>query len=190
MRSALPIKPITWPPHLVSSHWDVHGIVIFYDPSPIYARIESRLLSHQRFQSGLTMEAMWPNPLMTQGDQTVKLCACGCGEPARRRWATTEHSRVPNMIFEIIYGRVSTIRELIGIYHGEVCADCGSEEKKLYLDHKIPVLHGGGAAWLSNYQLLCHTCHVDKTNRDFSRKEYAPRLFPELPEPTPLFPND
>lgn len=41
----------------------------------------------------------------------------------------------------------------------------------LKVDHIFPVKLGGGGGWLSNYQLLCHKCHVEKTNEDFGWKQ-------------------
>lgn len=50
------------------------------------------------------------------------------------------------------------------------------------VDHVVPVKLGGGACWLSNYQLLCHDCHVGKTNTDFGWKAKIemPELFNSL----------
>lgn len=39
---------------------------------------------------------------------------------------------------------------------------------KIHLDHIIPVHKGGGGCWLSNYQLLCETCHREKTKQERS----------------------
>lgn len=47
---------------------------------------------------------------------------------------------------------------------------CNSS-KHVKLDHIVPVKFGGGGCWLNNYQLLCHNCHVQKTNLDFGWKQ-------------------
>ena len=44
------------------------------------------------------------------------------------------------------------------------CAICGATEN-LEIDHKLAVVFGGGDD-MSNFQLLCHTCHWAKTRRE------------------------
>jgi 5-methylcytosine-specific restriction endonuclease McrA len=45
------------------------------------------------------------------------------------------------------------------------CVKCGGTQGPLYIDHIIPVSHGGTNG-ISNGQTLCHTCHVSKTTDD------------------------
>jgi 5-methylcytosine-specific restriction endonuclease McrA len=71
-------------------------------------------------------------------------------------------------VYRIIYGQPDTIKLYLKKYHGYKCK-CG-RVRKMKADHIIPVKHGGGGCWLSNYQFLCHACHVHKTNEDFGWK--------------------
>lgn len=57
------------------------------------------------------------------------------------------------------------IRERIRERDGYCCKSCGRAELKGQIDHVIP-LDKGGTEDDSNLQLLCHSCHVDKTNQD------------------------
>ena len=58
------------------------------------------------------------------------------------------------------------------LYHkqGGSCAYCGEQTplKKLESDHVVPLSEGGGNA-SSNWQLLCRSCHVGKTNEEQGR---------------------
>jgi len=47
--------------------------------------------------------------------------------------------------------------------HGEKCADCKSEERKLTIDHIWPKSKGGDNK-IRNLQLLCQPCHDIKDN--------------------------
>lgn len=145
--------------------------VVAFDPAPVYSTLEGLIDPSRRIQAGLSMQAMWPNP-------QPGICACGCGEPAKQRWHRPDHSKFAYEVFEIIYGRTRTIERYISMLAGDQCRHCGVSREAtyqvdrgiLYLDHIIPVKHGGGAAWLSNYQLLCGPCHRLKTNSDFGWK--------------------
>lgn len=47
---------------------------------------------------------------------------------------------------------------------GKYCFNCNLNNRKLELDHVVPLFAGGG--WdLENLQLLCRPCHVKKTQR-------------------------
>lgn len=111
-------------------------------------------------------------------------CGCGCGQiltGRRTRWAIDECEYFAVAVREIIYGQTPVIRHYLELNYGWRCFICGSEDKGhdmgangyvswIKIDHIIPVKLGGGACWLSNYQLLCHDCHVKKTGKDFNWK--------------------
>ncbi len=115
----------------------------------------------------------------------IVLCACGCGREVignRRRWATDECQSFAVAVRFIIYGAADSIAKYLRLYYGWRCCRCNCEDKGhdmgrngcvswIKVDHIIPVKLGGGACWLSNYQLLCHDCHVNKTNIDFNWKQ-------------------
>lgn len=117
------------------------------------------------------------------------ICACGCGQSLpknRKRWATQECQLYAVSVRFILAGSTATISRYLRIYYGWNCSKCGCEDKGhdmgcngivswIKVDHIIPVKHGGGACWLSNYQLLCHDCHVGKTNKDFNWKDVQPK---------------
>lgn len=120
------------------------------------------------------------------------VCGCGCGQEVkkpRRRWATDECESFAVNVRFIVAGSTSTIASFMRRYYGWNCFQCGCNDKGhdmgangcvswIKIDHIIPVKHGGGACWLSNYQLLCHDCHVGKTNKDFNWKNAnQPSLF-------------
>lgn len=147
--------------------------VVEFDPQPLFIRMSGVLDPYKRIQSGLSMRDMWPNE--------NGMCACGCGKPAKQRWHEPSHSTVAYQIFEIIYGKAGTIEKYIRMLWPVECMNCGigkGEEVTFELDHLIPVKHGGGASWLSNYRLRCKKCHRKKTNEDFGWKK---------PKPIPLF---
>lgn len=76
---------------------------------------------------------------------------------------------------------VSSVLAVINGY-GNYCVNCGSGNR-VQIDHVIGVAHGGGGCWLNNFEPLCHTCHVDKTNRTFGKGKYKPApLFQQQPE--------
>ncbi len=121
------------------------------------------------------------------------VCGCGCGVELtgrQRRWATEDCQSYAVAVWGIIAGRSDTIQRYMRKYHGWKCSLCGCEDKGhemgangtvswIKIDHIIPVKLGGGACWLSNYQLLCHECHVPKTNKDFNWRQRIelPTLF-------------
>lgn len=151
--------------------------VLYYDPRPLLTRIQPLINPYARHQN-LFMAQVWPNK--------HGICACGCGETLvgrKRRWAHPDHTWSSLQIFRIIQGDVDVIYDYIRRYHGETCAVCDVTPDKIDrdtqlfdLDHIIPVAHGGGGCWLSNYQLLCLGCHRIKTNRDFGWKQSMPEI--------------
>lgn len=138
--------------------------VIFFDPAPVYARL--KINPYKRLQSHLAFRDMFP-------DRKDGLCSCGCQAALtgrRRRWASEDCAKFALAVWGIIDGQAGTFMYYVAKYHGRKCAVCRSR-RELRVDHRVPVKHGGGGCWLSNFQLLCHTCHVGKTNQDFGWKK-------------------
>ncbi|WP_034256933.1 HNH endonuclease [Adhaeribacter aquaticus] len=138
--------------------------VIFFDPTEIYRRLPINL--YQRLQTHMAFKDMFP-------DRKDGFCSCGCGEPLsgrRRRWVSDDCSKFALAVWGIIDGQVGHIEYYVAKYNQRVCAICRAR-RDLKVDHIVPVKHGGGGCWLSNFQLLCHTCHVSKTNKDFGWKQ-------------------
>ncbi|WP_218033540.1 HNH endonuclease [Adhaeribacter aerolatus] len=141
--------------------------VIFFDPQDIYTQV--KINAFRRIQSHLAFPDMFP-------DRKDGLCSCGCGialTGRRRRWATNDCTKFATAVWAIIDGQVGTYEYYLGKYQGRKCAVCRSR-RNLKVDHIIPVKYGGGGCWLSNFQLLCHACHVEKTNADFGWKQPLP----------------
>ena len=137
--------------------------VLFFDPADVYKRIE--INTFKRIQTKLEMGKIFPK-------SNIDICACGCGQKLsfrRKRWATDDCARFATAVWEIIDGRQRPIASLLYHYYGKTCNSCFSKSA-LRLDHIVPVKHGGGGCWFSNYQFLCHACHVKKTNLDFGWK--------------------
>lgn len=144
--------------------WNNRLKVLFFDPTEIYERLGNKIDHYKRTQSsGLGIAEFFP-------DRTDGLCACGCGRPARKRWATDMCSEWCWQVRRIICYGTAEARMFVEMYYGEKCVDC--EERGCDIDHILPVKHGGGGCWLSNFVPRCPTCHKDKTNRDFKRGKY------------------
>lgn len=156
MNSPLPIKNIGKRSAHISR-------VLFFDPTEIYKRI--KIDPYKRSQS-VFMDKLFPNKLNGK-------CRCGCEKELKGRrtsWATKECSKFAYSVWAIISGRTNVIKQFLMIYYGWQCKRCLTSND-IKMDHIVGVKHGGGGCWLSNFQLLCHTCHVDKTNKDFGRKQ-------------------
>ncbi len=169
----LPDKKIECHPHQLR--------VLQFDPKVLPT---DKIYPYNRFHS-LAVRYFFPN--------VEDLCGCGCGlklTGRQKQWATNDCSFFAWDIRNIICGRLDTIQRYMRIYNGWVCSKCGGEDKGhdmgangtvswIKIDHIIPVKLGGGGCWLSNYQLLCHDCHIGKTNKDFNWKQKAemPTLF-------------
>lgn len=151
--------------------------VLNFDPSNMPNQFNTR--PYYRFQN-VSIVHIFP--------KVNGVCACGCNQPLtgkRRRWATNECEYFAVAVRFILYGNAETISKYMRIYYGWKCFGCGCEDKGhdmgkngivawIKIDHIIPVKLGGGACWLSNYQLLCHDCHTGKTNKDFGWNKAAP----------------
>ncbi|MGV3589309.1 MAG: HNH endonuclease [Adhaeribacter sp.] len=148
--------------------------VIFFDPQAIYKQVQ--INPYQRIQAHLAFLDMFP-------DRKDGFCSCGCGAVLggrRRRWATNDCTKFATAIWAIIDGQVGTFEYYVAKYQGRKCAVCRTR-RDLKVDHVIPVKYGGGGCWLSNFQMLCHNCHVAKTNKDFGWKQK--QISTETPEP-------
>jgi 5-methylcytosine-specific restriction endonuclease McrA len=149
--------------------------VMFFDPTELYSRISHLIDPNKRHQS-IQMEQMFP--------KLEGICACGCGEKPQgskegeeriwqRKWFNNECNDFASNVLSIINNYYEVGKKYITWYHGnKKCIKC-SNISFLELDHIIPVKHGGGGCWLSNYEWKCKECHVDKTNSDFNRKKYS-----------------
>lgn len=163
--SALPVKKLR-----IRLSWFKR--VLFYNPAEIYERTPVDV--YRRIQNQLEFSILFPS-------KKDKTCACGCGGPLqgrRTRWATNECSRFAAEVWRIIDGQTAPIHAYLRRYYGNACATCGTA-RNLKVDHIIPVKHGGGGSWLNNFQLLCHQCHVLKTNNDFGWKLNKAKLKPD-----------
>lgn len=150
--------------------------VIFFDPAPIYARLN--INRYKRLQSHLAFRDMFP-------DRKDGLCSCGCEAPLRgrrRRWAADDCAKFALAVWAIIDGQAGTFEYYVAKYNSKKCALCSSR-RDLKVDHRVPVKHGGGGCWLSNFQLLCHSCHVGKTNKDFGWKQKLEKEAQTTPPP-------
>lgn len=141
--------------------------LLSYDPSEIYKRLhESNGLNPFKRHSKINFSILFP--------RVDGVCSCGCGKKLKgrqRRWASVDCRNLAATVYYVISGNTTYLRKLrkiiIGGYYCEVCL---KQESKLELDHLIPVKHGGGGCWLSNYQFKCKHCHRIKTNADFGYK--------------------
>jgi 5-methylcytosine-specific restriction endonuclease McrA len=176
MKSQLPYKEVQ-----TKRDWEKR--VLFFDPAPVYDRIK---IDHYSRHPSVSVEDIFP--------AIPGVCACGCGKPltgTRRKWATNECSEFGVSVRFIINGNLGLLQRYLRYYYGWKCQKCGCEDKGhdmgkngtvswIKVDHIIPVKKGGGGWWLSNYQLVCHDCHVGKTNEDFGWKgnsKNQPELF-------------
>lgn len=156
--------------------------ILQFDPSAV-----KDLFKHRPFQRHQIVSIRELFPL------NENKCGCGCGRElskGMRRWASKECSDFAVGVRFVIAGSVATIANYLRIYYEWKCSECGCGNKGhdmgangvvswIKVDHIIPVKYGGGACWLSNYQLLCHDCHVLKTKKDFNWKLPLPSLFQE-----------
>lgn len=167
MRNPLPLKE-------VKTYFPYQARVLTFDPTDIFSRVQ---IDNTKRHPWFLMEHLFP-PL-------DKVCGCGCAQVLtgrRTRWATEECQKFVSAVFFIIKGDTTVIRRYLQYYYGDNCFSCDAQDSwhdlknggaisNIKVDHIIPVKHGGGGGWLTNYQLLCHQCHVKKTNEDFNYKK-------------------
>jgi hypothetical protein len=135
--------------------------VLNFDPSDLFHR--TKIDPHKRTQSLKSKELFPPQ----EG-----ICSCGCGEKLtgrRTRWASKDCSMFATDVWAILSGYRNQINFYLLRLLEYQCERCDATTD-LKIDHIIPVKHGGGGCWLDNFQYLCHSCHVQKTNEDFGWK--------------------
>lgn len=163
-------KEIEMPAHINTESrkqvWENNIRLLFFNPKPIYNRIGYLINTTERIQSKLSLELLFPK-------RTDKICRCGCGRPCKRSWHSEQCSDFAFGVYSIICYGTSRVQPLMNLYHGRECQMCKDNWWE-DIDHIIPVKHGGGGCWLSNYMPLCKQCHKDKTKKDFNWKEYKP----------------
>ncbi len=170
MKSSLPFKEIPIPEWFAqdeekTGYWEKRMRIIFFDPAQVYERIGDSIDHYKRTQKNLNLNVLFPKI-------TDKVCRCGCGKPCKYEWANTNCSSFAYNVYLIIaYGSTQS-RKFIETYYGSECVKCG--DYGCDIDHVIPVKHGGGGCWLSNFVPLCKKCHKDKTKKDFQWGEYKP----------------
>lgn len=79
--------------------------------------------------------------------------------------------------WRLLYGATKQIRVLLEIRDGNFCRHCGldgnsfdgTDTATLQVDHILPVHKGGGGMGLWNFQLLCKSCHKQKTKQDLKK---------------------
>jgi hypothetical protein len=107
--------------------------VIFFDPSPIYARVP--INTFRRLQSHLAFPDMFP-------DRQDGFCSCGCGSALtgrRRRWSSDDCTKFATTVWAIIDGQAGVFEYYVAKYQGRKCAGCGSR-RDLKVDHVMPSL--------------------------------------------------
>jgi hypothetical protein len=135
--------------------------VLSFDPSELYKRTVIDL--YKRTQSLKTKELFPPK----EG-----ICSCGCEKilsGRRTRWASNDCSLFATDVWAILSGYRNTIDFYLKRLLEYKCERCDASSD-LKIDHIKPVKLGGGGCWLDNFQYLCHSCHVQKTNEDFGWK--------------------
>jgi len=143
-------------------YWNKRMRLIFFDPKEIYERIDHLIDPFSRRQK-LDMHTMFP--------KIEGFCACGCGKETKYKWANEICSGFGYVVYSIIAYGTPDARKLIETYYGSNCVECGASDR-CDIDHIVPVKHGGGACWLSNFVPLCKECHKKKTKKDFNWAEF------------------
>ncbi len=149
---------------------DFQKRVLELDPSEIYKRII--VDRYVRIQS-IPMSDFFP--------KINGICGCGCGEKLqgrRTRWFSDECQYFAVAVQGIINGHPDYVSTYLSLINPDwACCNCGvmniyKEYKNglavnaIHKDHIVAVKNGGGGCWLDNYQLLCDTCHSNKTKQD------------------------
>lgn len=107
-------------------------------------------------------------------------CDCGCGEKLtgrQQRWATKDCSAKVYRLYNILQSNAKEIKHILREQDGACCKNCGIMENErvqdelvqLQVDHIHPIHKGGGGMGLWNFQLLCVSCHKEKTKQDIKK---------------------
>jgi 5-methylcytosine-specific restriction protein A len=60
---------------------------------------------------------------------------------------------------------ITGIKEALILEHGSTCNSCKQRDIYVVLDHIVPLSQGGDGR-ISNFQLLCKSCHDLKTKNE------------------------
>lgn len=160
-------------------YWEKNMKVLFFNPTEVYNRLKGEINPYERIQSIRGTISIFPKT-------NDGLCRCGCGKEAKRQWATQNCANFAYQVSMIIIYGTSQIGHLLEYYYGKGCVVCNNTND-IEIDHIIPVKHGGGGCWLSNFHPLCHKCHLDKTHKDFNWGKYRLPSRPLITNQTQLF---
>lgn len=165
----LPFKKIEIPAWFIErperiEYWENRLRLIFFDPSQVYARAEGLIDPFKRTQGKLESKILFP--LRSDG-----ICRCGCERQTKEKhlWYSQACQNFAYRVYGIISYGTAEIKHLIQLYYGKKCTNCDNDWCDI--DHIIPVKHGGGGCWLSNFMPLCKSCHKIKTKKDFNWAE-------------------
>lgn len=147
-------------------HWNNRLRLLFYDPKEVYERASGLIDPFKRTQGKLSTAILFPK-------RNDGICRCGCERETKTMWYSQGCSNFAYRVYAIICYGTAEAKKLVKTYYGIKCQNCGDNDWE-DIDHIIPVKHGGGGCWISNFLPLCKTCHKDKTKRDFKWKEYKP----------------
>jgi 5-methylcytosine-specific restriction endonuclease McrA len=111
-----------------------------------------------RYQKGLRLSHLYPR---IKGE-----CACGCGTELtgrKTKWASRDCNDRVYKEFAILKGNSGAIRKELFEKQEGFCQSCGVYDPNWHADHIHPVMLGGGACEIDNFQTLCVDCHKEKT---------------------------
>ena len=145
-------------------YWNNRLRLLFYDPKEVYERASQLIDPFKRTQNKLSTEILFPK-------RNDGICRCGCERESKSMWHSQDCSNFAYRVYSIICYGTADVKNLMRTYYGYKCQNCNKNDWE-DIDHIIPVKHGGGGCWLSNFFPLCKKCHKDKTKKDFNWKEY------------------
>jgi len=157
-------KQLTFETSKITTKSKVFKRILNFDPTSLYEKInQSKKLNPFKRFCKIEFSILFP--------KIEGVCGCGCEQKLtgrRSRWASSDCQRFATSVYHIITGKATFLRKLRKIIiGGYFCEICFKDKVDLELDHLIPIKHGGGGSWLSNYQFKCKACHRIKTNNDF-----------------------
>lgn len=163
---------------VIQSHFGTSASVVLRvlrtDPAELF-RNASTVLDCFKRQQGISAKLQEPFRMNTLFPKPGNgKCSCGCGEVLtgrKTRWYSEDCQAYAVHCYWILYGNRDIILDYLVNYYGKCCLGCGQVYEDIFgadvhVDHIIPVYRGGGACWLSNYQVLCKDCHKSKTRLD------------------------